>query len=352
MKSLKINRAKLDRLAELIIPAMVCATHEQPKIAIQHTASFTVKRSINPFVKERKEKQEEKKKIKEEKRTLEKRAAKTGLLGISTEAEEQIPHMIRFEGEQVNMVSAHINKTNIFEQLIVPSSLVYIAKRFGFVSNIWYISVFMFTTLMFNLVMTIINKRRNRQFEEKVEKFTGMSIESIKDLGEEQVDKKKIKLINRMLLDKVEEDGESYVNYYSLVNYTYNLVEVVKNNLRANYVENYIEQHIMRTMKQERKEEYNRILQHKYYNILKTIVKLPVQILIFAYDHKVFALSLATAYSIYKTIGFINALIYFIQVINTAVNATFATAEVAVNLTTAVSSSVKKATSFIGSLWH
>lgn len=352
MKSLKINRAKLDRLAELIIPAMVCATHESPKITIQHATSFTIKRSINPFVKERKEKQDEKKKIKEEKKILEKRAAKTGLLGISTEAEEQIPHMIQFEGEQVNMVNSHINKTNVFEQLIIPSSFIYVARRFGFVSNIWYITILMFTTMMFNLVMTIINKRRNKQFEEKVEKITGMTIEDIRNLGEEQVDKKKIKLINRMLLDKVEEDGDSYVNYYSLVNYTYNLVEVVKNNLRANYVENYIEQHIMRTMKQERKEEYNRILQHKYYNVIKTIIKLPVQVLIFAYDHKVFALSLATAYSIYKTIGFINALIYFIQVINTAVNATFATAEVAVNLTTTVSSGVKKAASFIGSFWH
>lgn len=273
--------------------------------------SFTIKRTTAI----------KKQQLKQEKKELKVQAEKKGLLGIAPEIEESVPHLLQFEDEKIKIEERSYDKKQTFHQVIVPIALSYVAFYYNLLSNV-HNGVCLGVVMLINIILGLIARSRANKFKEYFKNMTGYSFEQIEDIGEQQIGIKAVKIMNIVVQQREDETSESYIENWAIYKIKYNLIEVLKNNVRSKELESIIMNRTLKEVKEARKEQYEEIQKVKNRYTISSIISCLWSVMVFIYDHKVILSALLLSGGLIRKIGYINSLKYFIRTIATTVTLT------------------------------
>jgi hypothetical protein len=383
----KVNRTTLSKIAEIVSVSIVgnsqtntnnfqicqnthfsvsstsgkCRKVGQKKIVPGHQNHFTLKAirpntyraEVEKHLKEKEERKYEKQLLKQEKKELQERAERNGLLGINVEAEEKIPHMIPSSEEYVHVEQRTINHYNIFYMVLLTLGNVIVATKWKWTLP-YNVAVFCIYGLI-TLVTSMIARRRSTSFRKNFERLTGWSVEKLEDAREARVDIKVLKQMKVLVDDQQELTEGTFVQYWSLIKYEYELINVLKNNVRSKYVESFITEETLRQVKAERKAQYEEQLANVRRGYLRCFVSFVWNSFVFVLDHKALVAALIFGGTITSFFGVLRTALAISNIasstLSTAATLTTSSVNAAVKATEKVKEATLTTSRLFGSAW-
>jgi uncharacterized membrane protein (DUF485 family) len=259
--SVKINNTlRIQHNSSFSVSASGKRRNAPKRLAVTHEQRFTVRGDTHraerdAHLQAKEARKQERLAVKQQQRQLQEQADRNGLLGINQSAEAKIPHLIPQADERLNVERTRIHWMNVVYMLL----FVVASTALGtvvFEGSSMYFIVVAIGYVVATIMCTMISTKRAKYFRAHFSKMTGYSLEQLEILGEARVDNKILKCMKVLVDERQTEEEDSYISKWSLYGHFYDLLSVLKNNVRSKHVESFIQEYTLHQVKDEREAEY------------------------------------------------------------------------------------------------